>query len=282
MRIRSIKPEFFENDVIGEMPPEARLLFIGLWMMADKYGILEDNPKKIKALLFRYDSTSLDMIKKWLDDFTQNGMILRETSGKVNVICVPTFSKHQMLTTWEKTDSKPLLDENELQNIGLAHNIPKGRAVRRTADPKETPKDTPLDQSGSSAVEPADANRSTSDKIRSTTSGEEIVLIRREQDGSYSHDSLKTAAERFRMTHGDETEKHPIESVIATMRKYPKADLEECLDSFKHLYSGSTWVRGTALQTFSNFLSKSETGILKKNGAAPVEQKPTAIWRGDK
>lgn len=36
MRARNIKPGFFSNDLLPECEPLARLLFIGLWCMADK------------------------------------------------------------------------------------------------------------------------------------------------------------------------------------------------------------------------------------------------------
>lgn len=40
------------NEDIIELPYEARLLFIGLWTLADREGRLENRPKKIKMSLF--------------------------------------------------------------------------------------------------------------------------------------------------------------------------------------------------------------------------------------
>jgi hypothetical protein len=48
-RTRQIKPGFFKNDELAELPIEARLLFAGLWTIADREGRLEDRPKKIKG-----------------------------------------------------------------------------------------------------------------------------------------------------------------------------------------------------------------------------------------
>ncbi|WP_461949107.1 hypothetical protein ACOKPE_14565 [Acinetobacter baumannii] len=48
-RSRNIKPSFFMNEDIIELPYEARLLFIGLWTLADREGRLENRPKKIKG-----------------------------------------------------------------------------------------------------------------------------------------------------------------------------------------------------------------------------------------
>ena len=34
-RTRSIKPSFFKNEYLAECEPMARLLFVGLWTLAD-------------------------------------------------------------------------------------------------------------------------------------------------------------------------------------------------------------------------------------------------------
>lgn len=46
---RNIKPGFFTNDVLAACDQLARLLFAGLWTVADRAGRLEDRPKRIKA-----------------------------------------------------------------------------------------------------------------------------------------------------------------------------------------------------------------------------------------
>ena len=49
-RARNIKPGFFANENLAECDPLARLLFAGLWCLADREGRLEDRPKRIAAL----------------------------------------------------------------------------------------------------------------------------------------------------------------------------------------------------------------------------------------
>jgi hypothetical protein len=48
-RTRSIKPSFFKNEFLAECEPMARLLFIGLWTLADSQGRMEFRPMRIKA-----------------------------------------------------------------------------------------------------------------------------------------------------------------------------------------------------------------------------------------
>lgn len=49
MRARDIKPGFFKNDQLADCSMAARLLFPGLWMMADREGRLENRPKKSRG-----------------------------------------------------------------------------------------------------------------------------------------------------------------------------------------------------------------------------------------
>jgi len=72
-RSRNIKPGFFHNEVLADMPGLVRLLFAGLWTIADREGRLEDRPRRIKASLMPYDdvdvSEALDMLSAPEDPF---------------------------------------------------------------------------------------------------------------------------------------------------------------------------------------------------------------------
>jgi hypothetical protein len=54
-RIRSLKPDFFLDEDLAELPLWVRVLYEGLWCHADKEGRLEDRPQKLKAVIFPYD-----------------------------------------------------------------------------------------------------------------------------------------------------------------------------------------------------------------------------------
>lgn len=51
-RMRTIKPGFFTDEELVELPFEVRLLFVGLWTLADREGRLTDKPKQIKMAIF--------------------------------------------------------------------------------------------------------------------------------------------------------------------------------------------------------------------------------------
>jgi hypothetical protein len=59
-RIRYLKPDFFKDDDVAGLPFEFRLLYQGLWCLADKAGRLEDRSLRIKAEIFPYDDVDIE------------------------------------------------------------------------------------------------------------------------------------------------------------------------------------------------------------------------------
>lgn len=91
-RSRNIKPGFFTNDVLGELPALTRLLFAGIWTLCDREGRLEDRPKKIKAEVLPYDNCDPEAM---LQDLEQHGFIRRYAAGGFKAIQVVAWKKHQ-------------------------------------------------------------------------------------------------------------------------------------------------------------------------------------------
>jgi len=91
-RARNIKPSFFLNDDLAECDPLARLLFAGLWCIADREGRLEDRPKRIKAEILPYDNCDVDQL---LSQLAKYGFILRYEVEGNRYIQITNFSKHQ-------------------------------------------------------------------------------------------------------------------------------------------------------------------------------------------
>ncbi len=91
-RARNLKPSFFTNDKLAELPPLTRLLFAGLWTVADREGRLEDRPLKIKAEVLPYDNCKID---RMLQDLHGHGFILRYTVAGTRYIQVVKFLRHQ-------------------------------------------------------------------------------------------------------------------------------------------------------------------------------------------
>jgi hypothetical protein len=106
-RTRNIKPSFFTNDRLAECQPLARLLFAGLWTVADREGRLEDRPKKIKAEILPYDECDVDEL---LNALTSKGFIIRYFNGENNYIQILKFIKHQTPHLKEAASTIPAPD----------------------------------------------------------------------------------------------------------------------------------------------------------------------------
>ena len=103
-RARNIKPGLFSNEVIAELPPFDRLLFIGLWCLADREGRLEDRPKRIKMELFPCDTYD---VSDGLNALSDHGFISRYQVLGQSIIEIPTFQKHQRPHGTEKDSALP-------------------------------------------------------------------------------------------------------------------------------------------------------------------------------
>jgi hypothetical protein len=91
-RARNIKPSFFKNEELAECSVWARLLFIGLWTLADRDGRLEYRPLRIKAELFPYDAVEIPELAVELHG---KKLLVRYAVGGKQYLHIPNFVKHQ-------------------------------------------------------------------------------------------------------------------------------------------------------------------------------------------
>ena len=103
-RSRNIKPSFFKNEDLADLPPFDRLLFIGLWCLADREGRLEDRPRRIKIELFPGDTYDVEI---GLGNLEGKGFIERYEVAGFSVISLPNFTRHQSPHSTEKDSELP-------------------------------------------------------------------------------------------------------------------------------------------------------------------------------
>jgi hypothetical protein len=107
-RARTIKPGFFLNEDLSDLTPYARLFFIGLWTQADRNGVVEYRPRRLKAELFPHEAVEIGALavelhgKKFLEMWDYGG---------TKYIIIPTFSKHQRPHPDERAGDFPQLSE---------------------------------------------------------------------------------------------------------------------------------------------------------------------------
>jgi hypothetical protein len=115
MRSRNIKPGFFKNEALAEIdPPWGRLLFMGLWGLADREGRLIDRPGHIAVEVFPYDLAtarlSIAQVEEMLGKLSKEAsdpFILRYEKDGKKIIQIINFQKHQSPHNTEKASELP-------------------------------------------------------------------------------------------------------------------------------------------------------------------------------
>jgi hypothetical protein len=115
-RSRNIKPGFFSNDELAGLPFEDRLLFIGLWTVADREGRLLDRPRKIRMEVFPADDVDCDA---GLAALQRSGFIERYEVDGAKIIQINNWLKHQKPHVREAPSELPRRD------TGTAKVVPR-------------------------------------------------------------------------------------------------------------------------------------------------------------
>lgn len=143
-RARNIKPGFFRNEILAELPPITRLLFAGLWTIADKAGRMEDRPKRIKADVLPYDDGDVDAM---LDQLASAGFIARYNTGDARYIEVLNFGKHQNPHVKEQESTIPAPPNSAQHSTSTVQEPDKPDASFPLTDSLNPLTDSPIPQS---------------------------------------------------------------------------------------------------------------------------------------
>lgn len=123
-----IKPEFFDDPVVGELSLAARLFFIGLWTEADSQGRLIADLRQLKVRIFPYDSIEL---RPLVDELEAKGVIkLYDAGAKHRAVWICNFRKHQRPHPKEPAS---LIPEYNATAVKI-----NGEPLKETANPSES------------------------------------------------------------------------------------------------------------------------------------------------
>ena len=91
-RIRTIKPEFFDDPKMADVSPLARLAFIGLWTQVDKAGRILYEPKRLKVRILPFDECDVDAV---MTELVRIGVVTVYKADDRKVLQVNAFLRHQ-------------------------------------------------------------------------------------------------------------------------------------------------------------------------------------------
>lgn len=153
MRIRTIRPEFYQSESVGSMTWKTRLIFINLWSYVEDNGVNLDNPRLFRGQCMPYDDSVLDDIEDAFAELEQCGSIIRyERDGK-RLLFIPGFEKWQNIQRpgtchylppdgWDKRGCKIIPDDSgQLQehscespdDSGQLHDCSRSRSRSRSS-----------------------------------------------------------------------------------------------------------------------------------------------------
>lgn len=132
MRARLLKPGFFRNEDLAKLDPHIRLLFSGLWCIADREGRLEDRPLRIRADVFPYENVD---VEAGLSSLQKAAFLERYEIDGVKYIQILAFKKHQNAHCREPASEIPAPCSHHvgtMPNECHAHAGPAEYGIRNT------------------------------------------------------------------------------------------------------------------------------------------------------
>jgi hypothetical protein len=112
MRIRTIKPEFWQSESLSRISREARLLFIGLFSACDDSGKTRAASRFLASLLFPYDDDAPKAIEGWLKELEKEGCIRRYVVDGNTYLDIPKWRDHQKIDKPSASKLPPFAEDS--------------------------------------------------------------------------------------------------------------------------------------------------------------------------
>lgn len=96
-RIRTIKPEFWDDQKLAEMGPEVQLLYIGTWNFSDDYGVVKGDPRWLRNKIFPYGSISQQKFDCYLHSLVTLHRLFQFEANGETFLYNPKFIEHQVI-----------------------------------------------------------------------------------------------------------------------------------------------------------------------------------------
>lgn len=100
MRIRTVKPDYWNDDKIGQLTRDSRLLFVATWNVADDEGLLRWTPEYLKSTAFMYDEDiGMGEMSAMMCELVSPGLVHPYSGGtaRQKLAYVVNFRKHQKI-----------------------------------------------------------------------------------------------------------------------------------------------------------------------------------------
>lgn len=97
-RIRSVKPELWDDVSLARLSRDARLLYISMWNFADEEARMHGDARWIKGHCFPYDDDlNLKAVEKLLGELIAAKRVVSYVVDGASYVYLPKMAKHQRL-----------------------------------------------------------------------------------------------------------------------------------------------------------------------------------------
>jgi len=144
VRKRILSPGFFQSEELGACSPRARLLFAGLWLLADREGRLRWNPLVVHGQLFPFEPDA--DVPAAAEELTAQGLVeCYEVTGR-KYMQIPGWSEHQRPHPKEAASKIPSMIQvptdpirrnqirNQIRIRSRCHSRARARTTAATAE----------------------------------------------------------------------------------------------------------------------------------------------------
>lgn len=143
-RIRSIKPEIWQDEKVGDLSRDARLLLLGMLTMADDEGRLLATPMVILGHVFPFDDDAQKRLSSWICELVASNIVVSYEANGKPYLAFRHWRKHQRInravaSTLPAPDDRAVVEENAIAESSPRTAAPRGRSgYRKKAIPEKT------------------------------------------------------------------------------------------------------------------------------------------------
>jgi len=153
-RIRTIKPDFCEDEEIAKLPIPVAHLFVLSWMFADDDGVLRANPIWLKSKLYPLrEDVRKEQVAQWIECLVKARFLVPFNFNAEGYYVIRTFRRHQRIDKPQPSKIPKELVSAVLEAFdGDSENIPRTLQERSHPDKyKEWNKDKEEDKEKTNA-----------------------------------------------------------------------------------------------------------------------------------
>ena len=114
-RIRTIKPEFWDDLKLSKISRDSRLLYIGLWNFCDDLGVIIGDSLWIKSKVFPFDQIQIQQFEKWIEELVKNGFISQFSHKGEDFYYLPNLTRHQVIN--RPNYDKVFIKKSDLEDV---------------------------------------------------------------------------------------------------------------------------------------------------------------------